>query len=68
MMRRGPEHPHLRSGVVSRGLHSFTFQLNVSAFHGRGGARRGCLRGVYGGFGGCHGAFQGIWGVFCVRA
>jgi len=25
-----------------RGLHSFTFQLNVSAFHGRGGARRGC--------------------------
>jgi len=31
-----------------RGLHSFTFQLHVSAFHGMSGARRGCL-GVSGG-------------------
>ena len=27
--------------VGGRGLHPFPFQLNVSAFHGRGGARRG---------------------------
>jgi len=28
-------------GVGGRGLHSFTSQLNLSAFHGIGGARRG---------------------------
>ena len=28
-------------GPASRGLHSFTSQLNLSAFHGIGGARRG---------------------------
>jgi len=28
---------------AGRGLHSFTFQLNVSAFCGIGGAFRGCL-------------------------
>ena len=33
-----------RGGV--RGLHSFTFQLNVSAFCGIGGACRVCLGGV----------------------
>ena len=35
----------------SRGLHSFTFQLNVSALYGIGGARRGCvarMKGVLG--------------------
>ena len=32
--------------VSGRGLHSFTFQLNVSAFCGTGGAFRGCLGGV----------------------
>jgi len=26
-----------------RGLHSSTFQLNLSALHGIGGARRGCV-------------------------
>jgi hypothetical protein len=26
-----------------RGLHSFTFQLNLSEFYGIGGARRGCV-------------------------
>jgi hypothetical protein len=32
-----------------RGLHSFTSQLNLSAFHGIGGARvKAVLRGVYG--------------------
>jgi len=29
--------------VSGRGSHSFTFQLNLSAFHGIGGAFRGCL-------------------------
>ena len=28
--------------LLGRGLHSFTFQLNVSAFCGIGGACRGC--------------------------
>ena len=28
------------SGFLGRGLHSFTSQLNLSAFHGIGGARR----------------------------
>ena len=32
--------------VCGRGLHSFTFQLNESAFYGTGGAFRGCLRGI----------------------
>jgi len=27
---------------IARGLHSSTFQLNLSAFYGIGGARRGC--------------------------
>ena len=31
-----------------RGLHSFTFQLNLSAFQGIGGARRGCVAHVKG--------------------
>ena len=34
----------------SRGLHSFTFQLNVSALYGIGGARRGCVARVEGMF------------------
>jgi len=29
-------------GKVARGLHSFTSQLNLSAFYGIRGARRGC--------------------------
>jgi len=36
-----PNEPH------GRGLHSFTFQLNVSALHGIGGAFWGYLVGVY---------------------
>jgi len=38
--------------VAGRGLHSFTFQLNLSALYGIGGARRGCvarIKGVSGG-------------------
>jgi hypothetical protein len=41
-----------------RGLHSFTFQLNVSASYGIGGAFRGYFGGVYevsGGVRGCLG-------------
>jgi len=35
-----------------RGLHSSTFQLNLSAFHGIGGARRDCVAHVKGVLGG----------------
>ena len=35
-----------------RGLHSSTFQLNLSALYGIGGARRGCAACVTGFFGG----------------
>jgi len=37
---------------VGRGLHWSTSQLNLSAFHGIGGARRGCVAHVEGVFGG----------------
>jgi hypothetical protein len=40
------------------GLHSFTSQLNFSAFYGIGGARRGCVARVRG----C----SGCVGCFCV--
>jgi len=29
--------------ALGRGLHSSTFQLNLSALYGIGGARRGCV-------------------------
>ena len=29
-------------GAGGRGLHPSTFRLNLSAFYGKGGARRGC--------------------------
>ena len=32
---------YLRRVLSGRGLHSFTFQLNLSALNGIGGARRG---------------------------
>ena len=41
--------------VAGRGLHSFTFQLNLSALYGIGGARRGCVARVKGVFGGVQG-------------
>jgi len=31
------------AAAAGRGLHSFTSQLNLSPFHGIGGARRGCV-------------------------
>jgi len=39
-----------------RGLHSFTSQLNLSAFDGIGGARRDCVARVKGVLGGVKGA------------
>jgi len=42
-----------------RGLHSFTFRLNVSAFCGTGGAFRGCSGGVQGYYGVLRG-YQGV--------
>jgi len=44
--------------TVGMGLYSFTSQLNLSAFRGIGGARRGCIARVMGVFRVC--------GVFCV--
>ena len=45
--------PYAREvGLVGKGLHSFTFQLNVSTFCGIGGAFRGRL-GVFRGCLGC---------------
>ena len=48
--------------VTGRALHSSTFQLNVSALYGIGGARRGCVARVKGIFRGC----SGCVGYFCV--
>jgi len=42
-----------REMVWGRGLRSFTFRLNLSAFCGIGGALRGCLGGVWGCLGVC---------------
>jgi hypothetical protein len=44
MMCRGPGHAHLWSGVVSRDLHTLSFQLNISTFCGIGGVE-GVFRG-----------------------
>ena len=44
----------------TRGIHSSTIQLNVSAFGGIGGAFMGYLRGV-------RGVLRGVQGVFCFR-
>jgi hypothetical protein len=44
--------PHVREELVGRGLHSFTSQLNLGAFYGKGDARRDCpdrVKGVLGG-------------------
>jgi hypothetical protein len=42
----------MSSGPSSRGFHSFTSQLNLCAFYGIGGARRGCVARVKVVFGG----------------
>jgi hypothetical protein len=41
------------SSISGRGLHSSTFQLNLSASHGIGGARSGCVARVKGVSGVC---------------
>jgi len=43
---RDPHVPNLLVLPPGRGLHSSTFQLNVSASRGIGGAFRDCLRGL----------------------
>jgi hypothetical protein len=45
---------------AGRGLHSFTSQLNLSAIHGIGGARRGYVARV-------KGVFMVCWVFLCVR-
>jgi len=45
-----------------RGLHSSTFQLNLSAFYGIGGALRGCVARAR--VEGLTGGVQGVQGVF----
>jgi hypothetical protein len=40
---------------ASRGLHSCSFQLNLRAMYGIGGARRDCVARVKGGLGGVYG-------------
>jgi len=45
------------SGGSGRGLHWFTSSLNLSAFYGIGGARRGCVTRVKGVLRGCVGCF-----------
>jgi hypothetical protein len=52
---------------VLRGLHSFNFQLNESAFCGIGDAFRGFSRGVEEVFRGIAGALGGVLGAFCLR-
>ena len=42
----------IKENRAGRGLHSFTFRLNLSTLCGIGGACRGCSVGVYGDFGG----------------
>jgi len=56
----------VRGGCISgRGLHSFTFRLNVSPFCGIGGAFMGSLGGVRG----CQGVPGGVQGehLFQIR-
>jgi hypothetical protein len=41
-----PPPPHPPGRPPPRGLHIYSFRLNVSAFCGAGGAFRGCLGGI----------------------
>ena len=61
---------HPAGVVLGRGLHSFTFQLNVSAFCGIGGALRVCLGVILRVFRRCRGVLVsggGLMGIFRVR-
>jgi len=54
----------MRSMVpVARGLHSSTFQLNVSAFCGIGGALKDCSGVILRVFRKCRGVLGGVKGV-----
>ena len=50
-----------------RGLHSFTVQLNVSAFCGIGGIVGDYLGGVYEVRTRCRRVLGGVGGILCVR-
>ena len=57
--------PLVKVVILGRGLHSFTFQLNIGAFCGIGGALWGCLGincGCLGGVGGMLGGVEGCKG------
>jgi len=54
-------------GPSGRGLHSFCFQLNISAFCGIGGVFRDCLGVMMRVFRRCRGMLRGVKGVFRVR-
>jgi len=55
VLRRKRPFNTLVSSVIPRGLHSFTSQLNLSAFYGIGGACRGWVAHVKGMLGGVQG-------------
>ena len=58
-VRRRAREPHIRAGRrEGKGVHSFTFQLNVSAFCGIGGAVRSGV--VSGEFRGCQGVLGSV--------
>jgi hypothetical protein len=56
----GKAQGQVHNTATGRGLHSSTFQLNLSALYGRGGARRECVDRVKQ----VLGAFWGVSGVF----
>jgi len=53
--RAEPQHCGAHGAPGARGLHSSTFQLNLSAFYGTGGPRRGYVARVKGVLGGVQG-------------
>ena len=57
VVRVAPEYAYLHPSAAKRGrgLHSFTSELNLSAFNGIGGARRDCVARVKGVLGGIYG-------------
>ena len=58
LLLRSPatSHASRRSGPQYRGLHSSTFQLNLGALYGIGGARKDCVARI-------KGVLWGMWGV-----
>ena len=58
----GSRAPARTATPPGRGLHSFTFQINVSAFCGIGGASKGCLGAIEGVLWGVRGDKGPLWG------